>query len=162
MGVEIERKFLVRGRPWTGRRGQIMRQGYLANQDGTTLRVRMVGDRATLTIKGPSQGMSRLEFEYQIPASDASDMLNQLAKGGLIEKTRYLIEHEGHCWEVDVFAGENAGLVVAEIELTTEEEVFARPSWLGLEVTQDCRYFNSALSRHPYSQWTRKTCAGEG
>lgn len=152
MGVEIERKFLVQGEPWQGVPGVAYRQGYLNRDKARTVRVRIAGEAAFLTIKGQSVGATRAEFEYPIPGDDAKALL-ALCDGSLIEKTRYLLDHAGTRWELDVFAGDNAGLVVAEVELESEDQVFARPDWLGEEVTQDVRYFNSNLAQHPYSRW---------
>lgn len=153
MPLEIERKFLVAGQPWQGlAEGLVIRQGYLALSESNVVRVRVGGGRAWLTIKGPTQGISRLEFEYEIPLQDANSLLG-LCDGAIIEKTRYRIEEEGVLFELDVFGGENAGLVVAEVELEREEEDFFRPAWLGEEVSHDPRYRNSALSLRPYSSW---------
>lgn len=154
MGVEIERKFLVRGEEWKSLgEGVLLRQGYLSSQPERIVRVRIEGDRAVMTIKGRSVGVSRGEWEYPLPMEDAQVFLDQLCERPIIEKHRYRIAHEGMTWEVDEFMGENAGLVVAEIELESEEQVFAMPDWVGEEVTQDARYFNSNLLRHPYSRW---------
>jgi adenylate cyclase len=152
MAVEIERKFLVIGQPWQQTPGVQYRQGYLNRDKARTVRVRVAGDAAFLTIKGVSVGATRAEFEYPIPLADAEALL-ALCDGPLIEKTRYLLDHAGTCWELDVFAGDNAGLVVAEVELASEDQAFARPDWLGEEVTLDTRYFNSNLAVHPYKQW---------
>jgi len=152
MATEIERKFLLRDTGFLqGLPGERICQGYLSDAVDATVRVRLVGNQGFLTIKGRSHGISRSEFEYPIPATDAE----QLAMCGAsrIDKTRYRIPHGGHLWEVDVFSGANEGLVVAEIELASEEEVFARPDWLGEEVSHDSRYFNSQLSRQPFSGW---------
>jgi len=154
MGIEIERKFLVdtdKLPPLTN--GYAIKQGYIKTPDDTTLRVRIRDKDAFLTIKGKSVGASRLEFEYPIPLQDANDMLDNLCQTSVIEKTRHLIDHEGHTWEVDVFEGDNKGLVVAEIELESEDEPFALPSWATKEVTDDIRYFNSNLVENPYSKW---------
>lgn len=154
MGVEIERKFLVRGEEWKSLgEGVLLRQGYLSSQPERIVRVRIEGDRAVMTIKGRSVGASRGEWEYPLPMQDAQVFLDQLCERPIIEKHRYRIVHEGMTWEVDEFMGENAGLVVAEIELESEEQGFEKPEWVGEEVTQDARYFNSNLLRHPYSRW---------
>lgn len=153
MGVEIERKFLADGAIVHGRAGgRVMVQGYVAQQEGTAVRVRIAGDQAWLTIKGPSSGATRVEVEVEVPVEEARSLL-PLCKGGLIEKTRWEIPWEGHTWEVDVFDGDNAGLVVAEVELTSEDEAFERPPWVGAEVTDDGRYANAALATHPYRAW---------
>ena len=154
MGIEIERKFLIdidKLPPLTN--GYSIKQGYIQTADHTTVRVRIRNQDAFLTIKGKSVGASRLEFEYPIPLQDANDMLDALCQSSVIEKTRYLVEHEGHTWEVDIFEGSNKGLVVAEVELDSEEEVFTLPSWVTKEVTDDIRYFNSNLVENPYSKW---------
>ena len=153
MAVEIERKFLVTGTAWKQTPGVVYRQGYLNRDKARTVRVRVAGDAAFLTIKGQSVGATRAEFEYPIPLADAQALL-AISDGPLIEKTRHVLTHTGMAWELDVFAGDNAGLVVAEVELQSEDQVFARPDWLGEEVTQDARYFNSNLAAHPYCRWT--------
>jgi len=152
MGVEIERKFLVDGDPTAGVDGTPMVQGYVAKDGGTTVRVRIAGPKAWLTVKGPSQGATRVEVETDIPVDEAHQLLH-LCRHGLIDKTRYRIAVGAHTWDVDVFAGANAGLVVAEVELSSEDEAFERPSWLGAEVTDDGRYANASLVEHPYTRW---------
>lgn len=152
MGTEIERKFLVAGTPWQQGTGVPYRQGYLNRDKERTVRVRIAGDKAFITIKGVTRGASRAEFEYAIPVTDAAELL-KLSDGPIIQKNRYVIVHEGCKWEVDEFLGDNAGLVVAEIELTSEDQPFARPPWLGREVTDDPRYFNASLASNPYSKW---------
>jgi len=154
MAIEIERKFLVRDDEWRQLgQGTLYRQGYIARGYGRTVRVRIAGDRGYLTIKGATSGISRLEFEYPIPIADAEEMLETLCDRPLIEKTRYRIEWAGLVWEVDEFAGENQGLILAEVELTSEAQAITLPSWIGLEVTNDSRYYNSNLSKHPFLQW---------
>lgn len=154
MAKEIERKFLVRDDTWrAGARGIRYRQGYLALMPLCTVRVRIGGERAYLTVKGRAVGCVRDEYEYAIPVGDAGEMLDQLAAGGIIDKTRYRIHHAGRTWEIDEFHGENAGLVVAEIELESAEAKIDRPPWVGAEVTLDPRYTNAALSQHPFSRW---------
>jgi adenylate cyclase len=155
MAIEIERKFLVIGEGWREQVEDETRlvQGYLSEDARTTVRVRIRGDTAWLTLKGKTQGISRLEFEYPIPVDEAETLLRELAVSPLIEKTRYGVSHGGHVWELDVFAGANAGLVLAELELTTVDEAFERPDWLGAEVSDDLRYFNVNLARHPYRDW---------
>ncbi len=154
MGTEIERKFLVSGDGWRdGASGSTYRQGYLSLGPAGTVRVRVGGDKARLTIKGPSHGATRAEYEYPIPLADAEEMLATLCIRPVIQKNRYRIEHQGFTWEVDEFAAENAGLLLAEIELQHEEETFPLPDWIGEEVTGDPRYFNSYLVQHPYTQW---------
>lgn len=154
MPVEIERKFLVKNDGWRSLgSGELYRQGYLVTEPDRTVRVRVVGDRAYLTIKGMSTGLSRLEYEYEIPVADAETLLDTLCMRPLIEKTRYKIPIGDLVWEVDEFAGENAGLVLAEVELTDESQTVDLPEWIGLEVSTDRRYFNSYLSQNPYGTW---------
>lgn len=157
MGIEIERKFLPAGDGWRGQ-GQptLMRQGYLCSDPERTVRVRIEGERAVITIKSKVTGASRGEWEYAIPVPDAAELLERLCEQPLVEKTRHRIAYRGHVWEVDEFAGENAGLVVAEIELGSEDEAFDKPDWIGREVTGDKRYYNSSLIRSPYSKWKDK------
>ncbi len=152
MAVEIERKFRVTGDAWRNDSGVLYRQGYLNRDKVRTVRIRIAGSAAFLTIKGKSTGATRAEFEYPVPMDDAQALL-ALCDGPLIEKTRYIVLHAGHRWEVDEFAGDNAGLVVAELELSAEEEAFDRPAWLGEEVTHDARYFNSNLATQPFCTW---------
>jgi len=152
MATEIERKFLVHGTHWRCGTGVPVRQGYLNRDKERTVRVRIEGGRAFLTIKGLTRGASRAEFEYEIPVADAEQVL-QLSDGPIIQKIRYVIVHDGSTWEVDEFLGDNAGLVLAEIELTSEDQPFRHPPWLGVEVTHDSRYFNSCLASHPYCKW---------
>ncbi len=153
MGVEIERKFLVtRLDMLNGVSGSALCQGYLNQSPDSTVRVRIADDQGWLTIKGRTVGASRREFEYAIPVQDARQLLD-LCSTGRIDKTRYRLPVGEHVWEIDVFHGDNEGLVVAEVELDSEQEIFERPDWLGEEVTQDARYFNSALSSHPFCRW---------
>jgi len=157
MGIEIERKFLVIGQDWRQGPADYLCQGYLSRDKQRTVRVRISGaagaEQAWLTIKGLSQGASRAEFEYPVPLADARQLLT-LCEGPLIEKHRYrLPQGDGLVWEVDEFLGENAGLVVAEIELQSVDQPFGRPAWLGEDVTEDPRYFNSSLASHPFKSW---------
>ncbi|QOY93369.1 CYTH domain-containing protein [Massilia sp. UMI-21] len=155
MGVEIERKFLLAGDGWRRLGAPILlRQGYLCTDPMRTVRVRIEGVQGLLTIKGKNQGATRGEWEYPIPLPEAQELLDRLCERPLVEKYRRRIRHAGFTWEVDEFLGENAGLVVAEIELPSEETPFAKPDWIGREVTGDKRYYNSSLIRLPYSQWT--------
>ncbi len=155
MGVEIERKFLVVSEAWrTGAAGVAVRQGYLLAAPGTTVRVRLAGAEGYLTIKGQHHGLRRAEFEYAIPAADAQAMLETLCAQPVIEKTRYRVDFAGLVWEVDVFAGANAGLVVAEVELESEAQAVTLPPWVGLEVSSDYRYTNAYLAQHPYTTWS--------
>lgn len=154
MTQEIERKFLVTDFSWReGANGTLYRQGYIPTQNRTTVRVRIAGEKGYVTLKGPTTGISRLEYEYEVPLADADSMLNQLCVPPLIEKWRYRLTVGGHLWEVDEFLGDNGGLVLAEVELGSEGEAFVRPAWVGQEVSQDARYFNSNLAKHPYRLW---------
>ncbi len=158
MAIEIERKFLLKNDDWKldeqGNEiiGTAFRQGYLKTEDAT-VRVRLEGDRSKLTIKGKTVGMSRLEYEYDIPLVDANEMLDKLCQKPLIEKTRYLRKEGELTWEIDLFEGENAGLMVAEIELASEDQTVSLSSWVGEEVTGDVKYYNSNLVNNPYSRW---------
>jgi adenylate cyclase len=154
MGREIERKFLVRSDAFKAQgEAERTRQGYVRTAGPATVRVRIAGAHGVLTIKGPTQGFTRSEFEYPIPLADAEVLLDTLCDRPQIEKVRWRVPAGVHTWEVDEFLGDNAGLVVAEIELTAEDEPFARPDWLGDEVTADPRYRNSELARRPYRRW---------
>jgi adenylate cyclase len=154
MGKEIERKFLMSGNGWReGATAVEYRQGYLNSDMARTVRIRTAGNKAFLTVKGPTVGATRAEYEYPIPLADCNEMLDTLAEKPLIEKKRYRVRHRGLTWEIDEFMGENRGLVVAEVELQGEDQPFERPPWLGGEVTGDPRYFNSSLIRHPYAKW---------
>jgi len=153
VGIEIERKFLVQGQAWRSEDGQYICQAYLNRDPARTVRVRIQGEQAWLTIKGRSSGATRAEFEYPVPLADAKALL-ELADGPRIEKIRHRILVRGMLWEVDEFLGDNAPLVVAEIELPSEDHPFEKPDWLGEEVTHDPRYFNSALASLPYSRWS--------
>lgn len=160
MGVEIERKFLVTDTGFLqGRRGERLIQGYLSHDRRATVRVRIEDQRAWLTLKGETRGARRSEFEYPIPADDARAILAEMCAEGVIDKTRYRLpagsatDGAGLKWEVDVFHGDNQGLVVAEIELRHEDQSVPRPDWLGEEVTDDPRFYNSALSRTPFCRW---------
>ncbi len=154
MGKEIERKFLVKGEEWkAAARGTVYRQGYLSSAKERVVRVRTVENQGFLTIKGVTRGISRAEFEYEISAEDAAIMLDDMCEKPLIEKKRYKIPVGGLVFEVDEFLGENAGLVVAEVELKDEKQKITLPAWVGEEVSGDPRYFNSNLIKHPYSRW---------
>lgn len=154
MGIEIERKFLVR----TNKLGSLpvgsyIRQGFLVIEKAYCVRVRIRQGHAYLTVKGNTDSLARIEFEYSIPANDASYMLEHLCSQSFIEKTRYEIAYGDHTWEVDIFDGVHKGLVIAEIELNSENEAFERPPWLASEVTGDARYYSTYLIDHPYSEW---------
>jgi len=155
MAVEIERKYLVNNDSWRASieaQARIM-QGYLANNDNASIRVRVKGDAAYLTIKGATSGISRSEYEYQIPVEDAEAMLRELAVFPAIDKVRYSVRAGHHLWDLDVFAGENEGLVMAEVELGSEDEAFEMPDWAGEEVSGDTRYYNVSLAQKPYKHW---------
>ena len=161
MGIEIERKFLVANDGWRGRVGKSVRmaQGYLndlaavsGGAQKASVRVRIAGDGAYLNLKSRELGHTRQEFDYAIPVADAEALL-KLCVGGLIDKTRHYVRHAGFLWEIDEFAGENAGLIVAEIELPSADAAFDKPEWVGREVTDARRYYNLALAQRPYAQW---------
>lgn len=157
MGIEIERKFLLSADTWKElAQGTYYRQGYLNSQKERTVRVRTIGDTGFLTIKGISVGATRMEYEYEIPVEDARVLLSELCEKPLIEKKRYKIEFAGFIWEVDEFFGENEGLIVAEIELESEDQQFEKPEWVGKEVSDDPRYFNSSLIKNPFSSWEKQ------
>jgi adenylate cyclase len=155
MPTEIERKFLVTGDAWRAeaREATPMRQGYLPGLERASVRVRVAGERAWLNIKSATLRMTRREYEYPIPLAEAEDLLEHLCARPLVEKTRYRVPYGDHLWEVDVFEGDNAGLVVAEIELAAAGEGFARPPWVGEEVSDDPRYYNVSLVDRPYRTW---------
>lgn len=153
MAQEIERKYLVKGNKWRSlAKGKMYCQGYIPTVGNQTVRVRIIGDRAYLTIKSENKGRTRAEFEYPIPLEDAQEMLNTLCDRPLIEKTRYKIPHGDLIWEVDEFAGENQGLIIAEVELNSETQEIELPDWIDREVS-DPKYYNSNLVKHPYSKW---------
>lgn len=154
MGIEIERKFLVKDDGWRGQAMQATHfsQGYLSRDPARTVRVRIAGPQAFLTIKGATTGATRAEFEYAVPVEDARQLL-AMSDGPVVEKVRHLCVVDGLTWEVDEFLGANAGLVVAEIELVSEDQAFTRPAWLGDEVTGDARYANARLAVAPFTTW---------
>lgn len=157
MGIEIERKFLLRNDSWKQRvvKSVHLCQGYLQTGAGgaCSIRVRVDGDEARLNIKSATLGTTRTEFDFGIPAADGEAILAQLCARPFVEKTRHYVEHRGHWWEIDIFEGDNAGLMVAEIELKSEDEAFEIPDWIGEEVSSDPRYYNSNLVKNPYSRW---------
>ncbi len=155
MAMEIERKFLVKNNEWQKESAwKNYRQGYFpVTGRAITLRVRTCGEKAFITIKGEPRGFSRPEFEYEIPVKDANIMLDTLCLTPLIEKTRYLVNVNGLVWELDVFHGENEGLIIAEVELESETQYIALPDWIKREVTGDLKYYNSTLVRYPFSKW---------
>lgn len=155
MPVEIERKYLVKNDKWRESVESEARivQGFLANNANTTVRVRIKGDSAFLTIKGMTRGVSRAEYEYPIPVADAEAMLSDMPISPVIDKVRHLVRCGQHLWELDVFHGDNEGLVLAELELGSEDEDFELPEWAGEEVSSDPRYYNVNLARNPYKHW---------
>jgi len=154
MGIEIERKFLVVNDDWRENAAPVyFMQGYLALGPPASVRVRVIGSKAILNIKQSILEISRDEFEYEIPLDEARQILDHLCEGRIIEKNRSVIDVEGYQWEVDEFLGENQGLIIAEIELDRIDQDFTKPAWLGMEVSQDKRYFNSYLAVHPFNTW---------
>jgi adenylate cyclase len=155
MAIEIERKFLISSDEWRhdADDGIQITQGYMGSNEKSSVRIRINGDTANINIKSKKIGRQRSEYEYTIPLDDANEMLTALCDRPYIDKTRYHVNHQGHVWEVDVFAGENEGLVVAELELTTVDETFSLPRWIGEEVTEDPRYYNICLVTNPYKSW---------
>ena len=154
MGIEIERKYLLKNDGWRKlAKGELYRQGYLSTDAERTVRVRTVGEKGYLTIKGITQKTRREEFEYDIPFEDANLMLDILCKRPLIEKTRYKIPDKGLIWEVDEFWGANEGLIIAEVELKDVNQSLSVPEWIGREVTEDPAYYNASLVKHPYLKW---------
>ena len=157
MATEIERKFLILNQDWqeyTKSELHIV-QGYLATNEFSSTRIRIQNDEANINIKSATLGVTRTEFEYSIPVDDARLMLDNLCIKPVIEKTRFTVKHMDHTWEIDVFSGDNEGLIVAEIELSSADEDFEKPSWIGEEVSNDTRYYNSCLINHPYKDWPR-------
>jgi adenylate cyclase len=155
MAIEIEHKFLLANDGWREQvsHSVIYKQGYLSSQATSSIRVRISDKQAWLNIKSATIGTQRSEYEYEIPLSEAHEILDSLCLKPVIEKTRHFVTHETHLWEIDEFDGENTGLIVAEIELDALEETFAKPDWVGAEVTQDVRYYNNNLAKNPYSAW---------
>ena len=164
MGLEIERKFLVRDDAWRAQavRSLRLRQGYLANTARSSVRVRSSGDTAWLSVKSMTRELVRLEFEYRIPVAEAAQMLDALCEPPLLDKVRHYVPVGRHEWEVDEFLGDNAGLVVAELELDAPDERYEPPAWLGAEVTHEARYYNFNLVARPYAAWTAAERAAEG
>jgi len=157
VATEIERKFLVVSDDWRHavERSERFRQGYVVTGERhrASVRVRISADHAWLNLKSATRGIERLEFDYPIPLEDAKQILDSLCHSPIIEKTRHYVRHEDHIWEVDVFEGENRGLVVAEVELERADESLVLPTWVGNEVTDDLRYYNACLVKHPFSTW---------
>lgn len=159
MATEIEHKFLVRDDRWRGQveRSVWIRQGYLTSNARCSVRVRVADGRGFLNLKSGTLGIQRSEYEYSIPLVEAEEILDTLCEKPLLEKTRHFLRYGEHLWEIDEFAGDNAGLIVAEVELDHPDESFARPDWLGEDVSHDLRYYNSQLARHPYRLWSCAT-----
>ncbi|TYQ16845.1 UNVERIFIED_CONTAM: CYTH domain-containing protein [Acetivibrio alkalicellulosi] len=157
MGREIERKFTIKNDDILNQlsEGILYRQGYLNTQIERTVRVRTYSNKGFITVKGVSKGACRLEYEYEIPADEANEMLNFLCHKPLIEKTRYNYVYKGFLWEIDIFSGDNQGLLIAEIELESENTFFEKPPWIGVEVTGDPHYYNSSLIENPYKLWKK-------
>ncbi|PIP37138.1 MAG: adenylate cyclase [Desulfobacterales bacterium CG23_combo_of_CG06-09_8_20_14_all_52_9] len=157
MKREIERKFLVKDDGWKHSAGGVVcRQGYLSRTQDCVVRVRIADDKAYLSVKGAVTAVTRTEFEYEIPFSDAEVLLSDFCENPLIQKIRHVVFYKGFIWEVDEFSGENQGLVIAELELESEDQVFEKPDWVGAEVTGDPKYYNANLVKNPYNQWTGK------
>ena len=161
MAIEIERKFLVKDETWRPlvRRRELLRQGYLANTERCSVRVRLAGEQGWLSVKAMTPGVARAEYEVALPRADALAMLDGLCQGPLIEKWRHHVIYENREWEIDEFLGENAGLVIAELEIEAADAAFARPPWLGAEVTDDVRYYNFRLATHPWGRWPEQRVA---
>lgn len=157
MSKEIERKFLVKSETYKDFPFVYYKQGYLSLEAERTIRVRIANGKGYLTVKGKNKGISRLEYEYEIPIEDAEEMLSEFVNGGVIEKRRYKCIFDGKLWEVDEFLGDNTGLVVAEVELKVENEEVNKPEWIGDEVSNDERYYNSNLINNPYKNWENDT-----
>jgi adenylate cyclase len=157
MAREIERKFLVVNNLWRNHidGSDYFRQGYLATTGKCSIRIRVSDDKGFLNMKSATLDIQRTEYEYEIPRQEAEEMLDTFCEGPLIEKTRYYVRHDKHLWEIDEFDGANAGLVVAEIELDDIAETFTRPDWIGPEVSDDPRYYNVCLVKHPYNEWDK-------
>lgn len=156
MPVEIERKFLIKGDAWRAHvyEQRDIRQGYMANNERCSVRVRVSNEVANINVKSMTLGVSRDEYEYAIPLEEAHELLNTLCKTPLIEKTRYLVKHAGKVWEIDEFAGDNDGLIVAEVELESEGELFELPTWIDCEVSSLERYYNMRLTHYPFKEWS--------
>jgi adenylate cyclase len=155
MATEIERKFLITNDNWRkdADKGIYMVQGYMGSNEKSSIRVRINGDKAHLNIKSKTIGIQRSEYDYPIPVAEAKEILESLCDKPFIEKTRFLVMHDGHEWEIDVFSGDNEGLIVAELELDSADENFTLPDWAGKDVSDDPRYYNICLVTHPYKDW---------
>ncbi len=155
MDIEIERKFLVINERWKeDTTSKEYQQGYMCSGNGPTVRVRIAGEKSYITIKAKHEGISRLEFEYTIPTEEARVLLSEVCHQPIIEKRRYIKRFEGFIWEIDEFLGDNAGLILAEIELQSDDQRFPKPDWLGEEVSHLGRYYNASLCRYPFKEWS--------
>ena len=156
MGIEIEKKFLLKNEDWKRQctEGVQIKQGYLNSHTERTVRIRISGGNGEITIKGKTENLTRKEFEYQIPYEEALSLI-QLCETPIIEKTRFKIKQENLTWEIDQFGGENIGLIIAEVELESENQILTLPSWVGKEVSQDSKYYNSSLLTYPYKNWPK-------
>ncbi|VAW91215.1 Adenylate cyclase [hydrothermal vent metagenome] len=156
MGIEIERKFLLKNDNWKQdvSTSAVIKQGYLAGSDKSSVRIRIEGDKANINIKSMTLAITRQEYEYSIPLDDAEKLLQDLCEQPQINKTRYIVKYKEHKWEIDVFSGDNEGLVVAEIELKSEDEAFSIPEWIGEEVSEQVKYYNVNLIKYPFSSWS--------
>jgi len=155
MGIEIEHKFTLKNEQWRDHvsRSERLVQGYLAGNERASIRVRITGDKANLNIKSATLGTFRQEYEYEIPLADGEKILNDLCEKPVIDKVRHYVQHAGKTWEIDEFSGENTGLIVAEVELESENEQFDIPEWADQDVSDDPRYYNVSLVKHPYKNW---------
>lgn len=155
MPVEIERKFLLSNDKWRDEvvRSSRIRQGYMGKIDKASVRIRVQGEKANINIKSATLSIRRMEYEYEIPLDEAEEMLDQLCNQPQIDKTRFIVEQGKHVWEIDEFYGDNQGLIVAEVELGSEDEEVIKPDWLGDEVTSDPRYYNVSLIKNPFTEW---------
>ena len=162
MAIEIERKYLLKNNDWQTHVYQKThyKQAYLANTKQSSVRIRIAGNKANINIKSMTLGIQRLEYEYPMPVQDANELLEQLCQKPVIEKTRHLVKYDYKIWEIDVFEGENKGLIMAEIELNHVAEKFKLPAWIGAEVSQYVRYYNVNLIQYPYQQWTKNEKMG--
>lgn len=155
MGIEIEKKFLLKNDDWKKEadEGELFRQGYMSGSNRSSIRIRVAGNKANINIKSATLGVTRKEYEYEIPVEDANEMLDSMCERPFIEKRRHFIQRGSHTWEIDVFEGDNEGLIVAEIELSDPEEPFDIPCWIGDDVSEDPKYYNVCLVNHPYKDW---------
>jgi len=156
MGIEIERKFLIKNERWRSlvETSKSCTQGYVNLKGNGSIRIRIIGDKGFVTLKGPREGIRRSEFEYEIPVADATILLDSFCDAAVISKIRHELTYEGNLWEIDEFSGENNGLLIAEIELESEHQTVSLPDWVGKDVSEDERFFNAHLAKHPISSWS--------